>query len=160
MKKYIIILMLLIGCTAISQKHRIQNNTDKEYLDAVIDAGLDSLEIGKVRVIIRPLKYEAVADFESRFNSTLQGYIRGQGKLYIIYIGDYSKQKTIEIISHELIHLKQYYNHELYMVEDDVYYKDGIYRRAKHIRYSARPWERDAHREGWQLYRKLRNNKF
>ena len=61
----------------------------------------------------------------------------------IIYIDNFSRDEYITILSHELIHLKQYYNGELKINSTDVIWKGDIIDLTLYT-YENRPWEREA----------------
>ena len=88
------------------RSHQVYNTTGVAYLDTIVQAGLQSLNIDTVIVIIKPL---INADGILPEGLTTKAYIKGSGRQYIIYIDNFSRDEYITILSHELIHLKQYY---------------------------------------------------
>jgi hypothetical protein len=131
--------------------HIIRNETDMDYLDEIVHIGLMELGIGKVRVTIKPMDTKVKYLVQSRNNQLLDAFIKGNGTRYVIYVSKFSKWKSIEIISHELIHLKQYYSDDLQICKGEVAYKKKIYRGARYLEYTERPWETDAYSEGRKL---------
>ena len=140
-----------------NSKYIIKNDTQVEYLDEIVRAGLQELDIDKVRIRIVPMDNVTRYKVESRTNQKLDAFITGRGHRYTIYIGSFSRNKYIEVLAHELIHLKQYYSKELQIIENKVIYKDKLYYNANHINYDYRPWENDAYADGKKLNFSIKN---
>jgi hypothetical protein len=122
--------------------NHIINRTNIDYLDTVISVGLNKLDIRGITLIIYPLKEETKKIFaENDFE--LKAYIRGVNKQYIIWIDKMDKLKTINTLSHELIHLKQYETNRL-IVNDKVVIWKGEKIDLMNVPYSERPWEIEA----------------
>ena len=122
------------------RSHQVYNTTGVAYLDTIVQAGLQSLNIDTVIVIIKPL---INADGILPEGLTTKAYIKGSGRQFIIYIDNFSRDEYITILSHELIHLKQYYNGELKINSTDVIWKGDIIDLTLYT-YENRPWEREA----------------
>lgn len=121
--------------------HHIFNMTDVDYLDTIVHAGIQSLNIDTIIVTIRPLlntnKLILPGDID------LKAHIIGNGIQYIIYIDVLTRGANIRILSHELIHLNQYYNKDL-IVEQDVILWKGDTINMNLYSYENLPWEKDA----------------
>lgn len=130
------------------EKHNfIQNKTDKPYLDSIIHVGINELGINGTYIIIRPLTEETKKQFSSEMN--LKAHIKGLGKQYVIWIDDMGRDETITVLSHELIHLRQYYNGKLVVSNESIKWNDQIIpvNELSTIDYNARPWEIEAFQE-------------
>jgi hypothetical protein len=60
----------------------------------------------------------------------------------MIYIRDASRAESIMILSHELIHYKQYYDHRLFDLNTSIQWEGKSYNTSSE--YEQRPWEVEA----------------
>jgi hypothetical protein len=129
-------------------KHNfIQNKTDKPYLDSIVHVGMNELGINGTYIIIRSLTKETKKQFSTDIE--LKAYIKGLGKQYVIWVDDMGRDETIRVLSHELIHLRQYYNRKLVVSDGLIKWNDQIIpvNELSTIDYNARPWEIEAFQE-------------
>lgn len=172
MKKWIIILfiILIIGIITffiINQKekyfnHIIIENTNilntiknKNYLDTIIYTGVKSLEIENLIIVVRPLTQENIENLSFDNKLELKAHIQGMDDTYIIWINPNENRSTyIEILSHELIHLKQYYTKELLISDNNIYWKNQIIN-INDYTYENRPWEVEAFFKQKELEKKM-----
>ena len=133
----------------------ITNKTDREYYDDIVIVGLKELGIDSVYVSINEITEEAKANFD--VNIELRAHIIGSGNRYMIWIDEMGKSEAIDVLSHELIHLVQYYNKEIILEKDYVEWKGKqfTYDEVKNMDYRQRPWESDAFSKDRQLKWKL-----
>jgi len=122
--------------------HYVINTTEIPYLDTIVHAGIQSLLIDSVTIVIKPIINNIVLpdDLEAK------AYIIGNGYQYVIYIGKLSRIDYITALSHELIHLKQYYKKELILANNGktpIWKGDTI--DIKNYTYENRPWEKEAY---------------
>jgi len=125
----------------------VYNRTDKEFYNEVVQVGLRELGMDSVIVSIREITQEAKDNFD--IDTELRAHILpngSRGNNYVIWIADMGRFESIVVLSHELIHLKQYQNKELIIEEDGIVWKriKFTYQDISHIDYMIRPWERDA----------------
>ena len=74
----------------------------------------------------------------------------------MLFIDDVNREESITIISHELIHLKQYLTKELVYSNGIVYwYKKEL--TLNDIGYGDRPWETDAFKKEPELSNKIKS---
>jgi predicted metallopeptidase len=128
----------------IETTNMIANRTDRNYLDSIVYVGLNELNLDSVAVTIRQISPEVQAMFDS--NSQLKAHIIGKGNQYIIFVDEMSRDEAIKVLSHELIHLKQYYTKKLILEKDKVIW-DGreVYQNEiNETKYEQRPWEAEA----------------
>lgn len=131
--------------------HHVINTTNVLYLDTIVHAGLQILKIDSVIVVIKPLiNKEGILPGDL----DVKGYIKGEGYTYIIFIDDFSKEESIKILSHELIHLKQYYNNELKIINNIPVWKGDTIKLDKYD-YNQRPWEKEAFANEYDLGLKM-----
>ena len=80
----------------------VNNNTDKNYYDTIIEVGLEKLNLKGISILITPLS-ESVKSILGD-NYELKAHIRENGTGYVLFIDNVSREESITIISHELIH--------------------------------------------------------
>ena len=122
----------------------VANGTDRDYLDSIVYVGLNELNLDSVAITIRQISPDVQAMFDSELQ--LKAHIIGKGNQYIIFVDEMGRDEAIKVLSHELIHLKQYYTKKLILEKDKVYW-DGeeIYQREiNETEYQRRPWEAEA----------------
>jgi len=128
----------------IQTTNMVSNRTDTDYLDSIVYVGLNEMNLDSVAITIRQISPEIQAMFDSE--SQLKAHIIGKENQYIIFVDEMSRDEAIKVLSHELIHLKQYYTKKLILEKDKVYW-DGreIYQREiNEMEYQRRPWEAEA----------------
>lgn len=131
----------------ISKNNYIQNKTDKPYLDSIIHVGMNELGIDSTYIIIKPLTEETKKQFSNELD--LKAHIKGLGRQYVIWVDDMDREESITVLSHELIHLRQYYNGKLVVSNELIKWNDQIIpvNELSTIDYNARPWEIEAFQE-------------
>ena len=116
---------------------------EQKYLDTLIRLGLQELKIDGVQVIVKPL-VEGTGIMDG---IDLDGYLVAYGaETYFLYLKSFSPRTSISKVSHELIHLKQYYDKKL-IVSGQTLYWDGqveLLEQAMAVSYKSRAWEREA----------------
>ena len=128
----------------IQTTYMVANRTDRDYLDSIVYVGLNELNLDSVAITIRQISPDVQARFDSE--SQLKAHIIGKENQYIIFVDEMSRDEAIKVLSHELIHLKQYYTKKLILEKDKVYW-DGreIYQtEINETEYQRRPWEAEA----------------
>ena len=170
MKRYwwIILLIIIIGVILliITEKEKyfnpivIQDNNifntikEKPYLDTIIYSGIKSLELKGLIIVIRPLTAEVKNNFSSEIE--LKAHILGKDSSYVIWVdNNLSRYEYIEIFSHELIHLKQYYTNKL-IINNNIITWNGK-KINNIINYKDRPWEIEAFDKQKSLESKMNN---
>jgi len=137
--------------TPFSNENLVGNRASKDYLDTIVSVGLDLLEIKGVSVLVKDMKTDIeIGDYD------VEAYIIGSNKQYIIMISSMSRDKAIEVISHELIHLLQIEKFRLVKYRDSLMWLNTIYKNPKDIPYRDREWEREAFTHGRILEREVR----
>lgn len=137
----------------IDDKYKIVNATKTNYLDTIVYAGLKSIDIDSVNVAI--ISIDRVKKCIDKENDDIQikAFVVGHDNIYQIYIGDYSKRVSISIISHEIVHIKQYYNKKLIDIGNNTF----IWERdtTNVMNYNDRPWEKEAFKEQKDIENKM-----
>lgn len=140
----------------IENNHIFNTIDNKNYLDTIVFSGIKSLDIDSLIIIIKPLSQKDKNDFLWENNSELKAHIKGEGNTYIIYIQtSLGRNEYIEIMSHELIHLNQYYTEKLQIIEGKVYWENKEIDLDKYS-YEKRPWEKEAYENQKELAKKMK----
>jgi predicted metallopeptidase len=120
----------------------VDNRTDKPYYTDIVNLGLNELNIKNSYIrIVNSDSTEFIGD-----NWELKAKVNGKGYFYVITIYNLSKKESIEVLSHELIHVKQLYSGVLRVHNDYVYFRGRIWRLHNIPPYSYRPWENEAYK--------------
>lgn len=133
----------------IKSENIIVNNTDRHYLDTIVAIGLKKLNIKNTHVII---KNNPDRKFEQGYD--LNGYVRNKGKLYFIFITDTTREVSIAILAHELIHYKQYYDKRLSLIGNTIIWEKKKY--PNNLAYALRLWEPEAYDKGSVLEQEIK----
>lgn len=119
---------------------QVVNNTDQQYLDTIVSIGLDQLGIADVTVLLYPLS----ETLKQSSGGDLFAHIRESDGTFYIFLDDkLDRSEAITVISHELIHLKQYYE-KRFIYKDGTVTWMGIKYKLEQIAYDERPWENEA----------------
>jgi hypothetical protein len=127
----------------LSTSNYITNISDKKYLDTIISVGLDELNLENIFVLVKPLPSGVVKGFDDQYS--LRASIIGEEGNYIIFINnDLHKNEATEVISHELIHLKQLQDRILVVDSNKkIMWKNKVIDILQ-TPYNERSWEIDA----------------
>ena len=141
----------------IETTNMVANRTEDNYLDSVVYVGLNELGMDSLAVTIRPITEDVKQQFDSE--GTLKAHILGRDRQYIIFLDDMGRDESIKVLSHELIHLRQYVTKKLVLHKNEVVWDGEIISeyRVSELKYDDRPWEIEAFAEQRQLENKIRN---
>lgn len=135
----------------LGKENAVLNRTQKNYLDTIVSVGLTELGISGITVLIDPLEQEITSgEFE------VQAHIIGTQNQFIIFTNEFSREKSIEVMTHELIHLQQYNTGRLVKTNGGVIWEGFYIQSIGRIPYLARPWEMEAFVLGENLNRTLK----
>lgn len=134
----------------LKSENNIENNTDRKYLDTIVAIGFEKLNIKNTYVKIENLN----SNRKFEYGYDLNGYVRNKGKLYFIYVKDTTREVSLKIIAHELIHYKQYYDKRLSLIGDTIIWEKKKY--PSNLGYATRPWEPEAFNKGDVLEKEIR----
>lgn len=127
----------------LSPSNIVFNQTSKSYMDTIVSVGLDKLNIKDMVIVIRPLKDDVLDAIKSKEPTLdLKAFIIGKDENYVIYVVDLGRNAAIEVLSHELIHLKQIETKQLIKGNKLVTWEGKEYN--PELPYDERPWEKDA----------------
>lgn len=87
----------------------------------------------------------------------IEAYIVGNNKQYIIFINPaMSRDKSIEVLAHEIIHLLQTEKGQLQKTMKSIIWEGKLIQNPGEIEYGERPWEREAFTYGRFLETEIR----
>ena len=140
----------------IEKNNTVINKSGIGKAGTVVQMSLNELDIADVKVLILPFRSSW-----KNSNMDLEAFvIENTDNTYVIYIKDISDPRNIiKILTHECIHIKQYYNNTLHSDNGIVTWKDRTYKNRNlihYMEYSTRPWERDAFNKGYDLSKKVK----
>lgn len=124
----------------LSENNLIINNVLPKYIDTILSVGLDHAGLVGVTIVVNEMSGVAenmIPDYE------LKAHVREWEGIFYLFIGSVNKQEAIRVLSHEIIHIHQYYSQELNYFDGKVYWKGDEYD-LNDISYDQRPWEEDA----------------
>lgn len=136
----------------LSQNNQIVNNTAISFLDTIASVGLDAAGINGVHLEIYPLTDEAKDNFSG---GELNAHIRYHNGIYYMFISEMSRQKSITVVSHEIVHINQYQTGMLdYLGAGNIIWKGELIS-LESLEYENRPWETDAYLKETEISTKV-----
>lgn len=138
----------------LENNNHITNSTNMLFLDTVLQVGLNELHIKDTYIVLMPLI--ASVNVNSKESIDVAAYIKTESFKYVIVISKVNRQKSIEILSHELIHLNQYYTKRLIINKDTAYWL-GTKLIISDLVYENYPWEIEAFKLQYDLKDKIKN---
>jgi predicted metallopeptidase len=134
-----------------SNNNGVRNTAERSYLDTIAQVGLDKLELEGITILVEPLKKDMkIGDFD------VEAYIVGNNKQYIIFMKPMSRDKSIEVMAHELIHLFQTERGQLQKRSDYIVWEGDTIKNPGELSYDERPWEKQAFIYGRALEKEIR----
>ena len=117
----------------------VVNTLDRlHYYDTILAVGMDGAGLSGVTVVINDMTDAA----KNQFNGELKAHIRLFNGVYYLFVGALDRGEAIQVMAHEIVHIKQYQSGELLYENGDVIWQGEIYTLEEE--YERRPWERDA----------------
>jgi hypothetical protein len=122
-------------------KNTITNSTDRFYIDTIVRVALDILNLENEHVIIMNLD----KSMESALGKDIQmkAHVKQYDNKYVIFLSEVSRADAIATLCHECIHIRQYSNRKLIVLQDLVFWND-VLMYPRDIPYEDRPWEIEA----------------
>lgn len=135
----------------LSNNNSITNTVSIPYLDTIMSVGLDEMGIAGITLVISDLSDAS----KNQFNGELKAHIRYFNGVYYLFTDKFGRNESIEVISHEIIHIFQYNTGKLYYDESGQVFWDGEAFDLENVEYDKRPWERDAFSQSGKLYSRI-----
>ena len=134
-----------------TEGNRILNRDMPKYMDTIVLAGLSQLNITNTIIVIRSIQIKKTDDLD------LKAYIIKQGETYVIFIKDLSKNESMIVMSHELIHLQQIASGKMLSINAETWLWNGcdMYSLYNLPEYLERPWEAEAFKISPNLQNKI-----
>jgi len=120
----------------------IVNRTNNKSLDTIYHKGLEILGIKGEKFVIREIDENIKTGFQD--NLTLIGSVVKYDEYYLIYTKITNNKKMVDIASHELIHVKQYIDNRLEVIDKKLRWEETFYTLPLTIGYENAPWEIEA----------------
>lgn len=142
----------------LSTKNGIKNQTEYNYLDTLVSVGIEQLNISPVFVVIKSLTEQSKNNFLFENDKELKAYIIGNNSQYMLFVDKMYRVDAITVISHELIHLKQYNSGVLKIDSTKVIWWSDTIKSDELTKwtYGQRPWEIDARKKSILLSDEIR----
>ena len=131
----------------INSDNTIVNKTEQRYLDTALLVALNEAQVSGITVIIEDLTPSVREQFRQFSDIHLSAAVVGNGKQFILFVDRFSHKGALTPISHEVIHIMQYYSGRLKSIPDYgvVWDSDTIsYDVLRATNYRERPWEMEA----------------
>ena len=144
-----LILFLVINVSAkeeyfnqveLSENNIITNSNGVAFYDTIISVGLDEAGLYGISVVVSELTSGAKEQFTS---GELKAHVRYFNGIFYLFLDKNDRRESIEIISHEIIHMVQYNSGQLIYENGELYWEGQKYD-LENMDYDNRPWERDA----------------
>ena len=134
------------------KNNKILNRSTIIGADMIVAAGLNELKIDSIHVLITHMPNKTKGDLQ------YQAYIMPiVPRVYNIRIKSLSRNTAIEVLAHELIHLKQMHTNILFNTKDTIYWGIMMYDVNNLPDYFDRPWEIQAFEEQIELSKGIKN---
>lgn len=134
----------------LNENNQIFNRTNVSYYDTIMSVGLDIMGIEGIPVIILEMTEES----KKQFDGELKAHVRYHNNVYYLFIGEEDRNSSIDIISHEIIHINQYHTNQL-IFDGEVLTWEGQPIGLNDLEYNDRPWEKDAFKKQRDLSDKI-----
>lgn len=138
----------------INRTSLILNNSSIPYIDTILYIGLDSMGIQNIVVAVYDLTDEMKKSFSSSIELKANLYL--DDGFYYLWLDKMNRKEAVEVISHELIHFRQYYDKNLWFENGHLLWK-GDSTNLESIYYYDRPWEIEAFNKEDSIYKILIN---
>lgn len=137
----------------LSLNNYVTNNGLPKYLDTIITVSLDVANVQGINLVLDKISSEAQNQFSG---GDLKAHMRYAYNHFYLFTDDYGRDESIEIFSHEVIHVQQYFSNDLVYDGVKVYWKGEEFD-LNEIEYSDRPWEKEAFEKQGEISKQVKN---
>lgn len=135
----------LVGC------ENIENRGLPKYYDTILCVALSNENLSHHKVVVIELSSQNKLKFEGRLKANLR-YVNGD---FYLFIDVFDRNKAINVISHEVVHMLQYSSKKLvYNNNTGELFWNG----SKHsldVEYENRPWEIEAFENQGRIQKRI-----
>lgn len=125
---------------ALHKESYVINQTKVPYLDTIVYLGLKELHFPKTVVVIKTLDpSQATTDG----GLEIKAYVVEDMGSYMIFIQPMGRKESLLVLSHEMIHIAQYYLGDISVTDKGVIWKKAMLYPID-TPYEQRPWELQA----------------
>ena len=103
----------------LSDNNFITNTEVSTFYDTIISVGLDEVGVSGVNVVVSELSNGAKEKFDY---GELKAHVRYFNGTYYLFLDKYDRRESIDIISHEIIHISQYNTGQLIYENGELYW--------------------------------------
>lgn len=139
----------------LTEDNYIFNLGEDKYVDTIVSVGLKELDVKGCSITVEEMPQRIKDLFYQQNQMELQATVTGSDNMYDILTYNLNRNEAILIISHELIHLKQYHSGRLNYIDDGFVTFDNKVYKVTDIPYNNRPWEVEAFAKQYELAKKV-----
>jgi hypothetical protein len=133
----------------LSNLSTIDNVVFPTYYDTVLSVAMKEMGVGGYVIV------EQISDVaKSNFDGELKAHIRYFNSKFYLFTGKMSRDESIEVLCHEVVHMQQYVSGDLVYDNNFIIWK-GNKMELNSKEYMDRPWEKDAFDRQSQLIRSV-----
>lgn len=136
----------------LKEENLIVNSDLPSFYDTILNVGLEVAGIKGVSVNVERLSDEAKRNFSGELNAHVR-YLNGG---FYLFIDPLNKKQALTIISHEIVHMKQYLDGRFVYDDGSILWNGDTYL-LDEINYDNRPWESEAFEQESQLASQISN---
>lgn len=124
----------------------VHNEKFPTYYDTILNVAMSEVGLTGYNVIMRELSDGA----RSQFDGELKAHIRYENGDFYLFTQPMGKNESIEVLSHEVIHMLQYTSGNLSYLNGNVTWMGEVLE-LNSKEYEQRPWETEAFQKQSQL---------
>lgn len=137
----------------LSLNNTVINNGVPKYMDTVISISLDVANIKGINLVLDKLSDDAKNQFSG---GDLKAHMRYAYNYFYLFTDNHDRNESIEVFSHEVIHVQQYNSNDLIYDGVRVFWKGQEYNLSD-IEYNDRPWEKEAFEKQGEISKQVKN---
>lgn len=131
------------------------NSTKRDYIDTIVKVGAAKLNIKNVIISVEDMP-SSIKSGMSNQGLDLKAFVEYKGGVYYLAIDDIPKLQSVEVISHEMIHVLQYNTKRLVVAENSTTpVWEGTPYPINQWAYDQRPWEVEAFKMQYGLEKRI-----
>ena len=130
----------------LTENNFIYNEKFPTYYDTILMVAMDEAELAGFNVILKELSDKA----KSQFEGDLRAHIRYENDDFYIFTNIMDRNESIEVLSHEVIHMLQYRSGNLSYSKGNVTWMGEVLD-LNSKEYEQRPWEVEAFQKQTKL---------